>query len=323
MDLRQIRTFVTIADLGTISKAAEVLRIAQPALSRQIQNLEIELGLRLFDRVGNRLLLTGIGEQLLGECRDLLAHANAVRERARALRQEDSGVLKVAAAPGIIESVLVDFLHIYAKRYPNVQVKLVDIVGPRMLEMLEQGAIDLGQIVSREIQPDDPRFGSRLVGSLDILAACHPKLTLGISGAVDVAQLVPYPLLLHDADYTLRRAFEAACRLAGVKPNVQFEARDPRTLMALAEADHGVAIITSALRARDYALQISTVTFRGKALREPVTILWNRRRPRPRYAADFCDMLAEYVKQIFPITRPTTLKFRTAAKPAKPRTTRR
>jgi DNA-binding transcriptional LysR family regulator len=81
MDLRQIRTFVTIADVGTISKAANVLRIARPALSRQIQNREHELGLRLFDRVGNRLLLTGIGEQLLGECRDLLAHANAVRER--------------------------------------------------------------------------------------------------------------------------------------------------------------------------------------------------------------------------------------------------
>ncbi|MGA8291006.1 MAG: LysR family transcriptional regulator, partial [Rhodoplanes sp.] len=105
MDLRQARTFVTVAELGTISRAAQHLRIAQPALSRQIQNLEQELGLKLFDRVGGRLLLTGQGELLLGDCRDLLAHASAVRERAQSLRHEDSGVLKVAAAPGNIESV--------------------------------------------------------------------------------------------------------------------------------------------------------------------------------------------------------------------------
>jgi DNA-binding transcriptional LysR family regulator len=215
----------------------------------------------------------------------------------------------------------VNFLHLYAKRYPNVQVKLIDIVGPKMLEMLEQGAIDLGQMVSRGILPDDPRFGSHLVGSLDILAASHPKLALGPPGIVEVGQLAPYPLLLHEADYTLRRAFEAACRLAGVNPNVQFEARDPRTLLAMAEADHGVAIITSALRTRDYAVHISTVTYRGKALREPVTILWNRRRPRPRYAAAFCEMLAEYVRQIFPVTRPTGLKSSYATKSRKLRAT--
>src|SRR5262249_23562224 len=65
MHLRQARTFVTVAELGTVSKAALCLRIAQPALSRQIMDLERELGLRLFDRVGRRLLLTGEGEQLL------------------------------------------------------------------------------------------------------------------------------------------------------------------------------------------------------------------------------------------------------------------
>src|SRR5215475_11558936 len=69
MDLRHARTFVTVAELGTVSKAALRLRVAQPALSRQIGKLEQELGLKLFDRVGGRLLLTGEGEQLLSDCR--------------------------------------------------------------------------------------------------------------------------------------------------------------------------------------------------------------------------------------------------------------
>src|SRR5882757_9925691 len=67
MDLRHLRTFVTVAELGTVSKAALYLHIAQPALSRQISDLERELGLTLFDRVGRRLFLTGVGEQLLGK----------------------------------------------------------------------------------------------------------------------------------------------------------------------------------------------------------------------------------------------------------------
>jgi DNA-binding transcriptional LysR family regulator len=99
MDLRHVRTFVTVAELGTVSKAALHLRIAQPALSRQISDLEKELGLKLFDRVGRRLLLTGEGEQLLRDCRGLLNYATGVSERAQDLRRGDVGVLKVAATP--------------------------------------------------------------------------------------------------------------------------------------------------------------------------------------------------------------------------------
>src|ERR1700760_3518196 len=123
MHLRQARTFVTVAELGTVSKASLRLRIAQPALSRQIIDLEHELGLRLFDRVGRRLLLTGEGEQLLSACRVLLNSASAVVEQAALLRHGDTGVLKIAASPQLIESVLSQFLHRYAKRYPKVEVR--------------------------------------------------------------------------------------------------------------------------------------------------------------------------------------------------------
>src|ERR1700759_3665397 len=124
MDLRHARTFVTVAELGTVSKAAVLLRTAQPALSRQIIDLEREFGLRLFDRVGRRLLLTGEGEQLLAGCRLLLNCAGAVQEQAQLLRQGDTGVLKVAGSPQHIESVLSGFLPEYAKRYPMVEVRI-------------------------------------------------------------------------------------------------------------------------------------------------------------------------------------------------------
>src|SRR3954470_9167005 len=87
MDLRRMKTFVAVAELVTVTKAAVHLRIGQPALSRQISDLQQELGLRLFDRVGRRLILTAQGEQLLVDCRRVLTDLNSVRERADVLRR--------------------------------------------------------------------------------------------------------------------------------------------------------------------------------------------------------------------------------------------
>ena len=145
MDLRHIRTFVIVAELGTVSKAAQRLRVAQPALSRQISDLEQELGFRLFDRVGRRLALTSGGEQFLGDCRGLLNHADAVGERAQLLRRGDTGVLKLAASPQHIESVLSQFLHRYAQRFPNVELKIIEAAGRESLAMLERREIHLAQ----------------------------------------------------------------------------------------------------------------------------------------------------------------------------------
>jgi DNA-binding transcriptional LysR family regulator len=303
MDLRHVRTFVAVAELGTVSKAAQHLRIAQPALSRQIGDLEQELGLALFDRVGRRLLLTGEGEQLLGDCRALLNYATAVGERAQLLRRGDMGVLKVAASSQHIESVFSDFLHHYAQLYPNVEVRLIDAVGPEMLSMLERGDIHLGQSLVHAIQPDDQRFSSHPLGPVDMLAACRPSLGFDKGKTIEIRRLEPHPLLLMDPEFVVRRTFDAACRLAGLKPNIMLESRAPHTLLALAEAGHGVAIIPSALQTRRYKLRIVTVTYRGRPLREPLTILWNKRRPLPPYATAFCRMLAKHVREVFPITR--------------------
>ena len=308
MDLRHARTFVTVAELGTVSKAALHLHIAQPALSRQISDLEQELGFKLFDRVGRRLLLTGEGEQLLSDCRGLLNYATAVGERAQLLRRGDTGVLKVAASPQHIESVFSQFLHRYGQRYPNVQVKVSEGTGIEILAMLERGEIHLGQSLVHAVQPDDRRFGSYPLAPVELLAACHPSLTLGNRGAIEVGRLAPYPLLLLDGGFAVRRAFDAACRLAGLKQNILLESRAPHTLLALAEAGHGVAIIPSALRTHRYVLRIVGVTYRGKSLREPLAIFWEKRRPLPPYATAFCEMLAEYVREVFPITRPSEPK---------------
>ena len=305
MDLRHARTFVAIADLGTVSKAALRLHIAQPALSRQVTALEQELGLKLFDRVGRRLVLTSEGEQLLDDCRGLLNFVSAIGERAQLLQRGDAGVLKVGASPQHIESVLSTFLHLYARRYPNVQVKLIEAAGLDTMKMLERGEIHLGQNLADIVNPDDERYDSLSLQHVDLLAACQPSVPLSSTRTIEIGKLAPYPLLLLDPSFVVRKSFDAACRLANLKPNIFLESHTPHTLLALAEAGHGVAIIPSQLRIRYHKLRIVGVTYRGKPLRQGMLILWDKRRPRPGYATAYCEMLAKHVREIFPITRPS------------------
>src|SRR5215468_10924956 len=96
MDLKHVRTFVIVAEQGSVSKAALRLHLTQPALSRQLRDFQRDLGLNLFDRVGRRLVLTSDGEQLLTHCRGLLNYAETLSQRAQTLLRGDAGVLKVA-----------------------------------------------------------------------------------------------------------------------------------------------------------------------------------------------------------------------------------
>ena len=304
MDLRHLRTFVTVAEQGTVSKASLRLQIVQPALSRQIKELEEELGLRLFDRVRRRLVLTGDGEQLLGYCRSVLGAVGSFSEEAQRLRRADTGILKVAATPQMMEGVLSAFLHRYAERRPNVKIKLTEAVGPSLLAMLECGDVHVSIGLIRTIQAENHPFESFLLPPIEFLAAGHISLQLGAAGEIDIAKLAPYPLLLLDSSFVLRNTFEAACRLAGFKPNIFIESRSPQGLLAFAEAGHGVAIVPSVLPTHRYSLRIVRITHQRRLLREPLGVLWDKRRALPPYAKDFCESLAAHMREVPPISQP-------------------
>jgi DNA-binding transcriptional LysR family regulator len=275
--------------------------VAQPALSRQIASLEDEFSLKLFDRVGRRLVLTSAGEQLLGDCRGVLTYARALGEQAQVLRRGDSGVLHVAASPHLIEGIFPAFLGHFNRRYPQVHVRLIDEVGTDAIAMLERGEIHLAQSAVRLVGPGEHRFESHPLAPMEMRAACHPKTRLGKNGVVEVAQLASYPLLQPTLDFVMRRSFDAACRIAGFTPNNVLECRAPHGLLAMAEAGHGVAIIPSALRTHRYRVRVLRVTHRGKPVSEPLNVISDKRRPLPAYARVFCEMLGEHVRKAFPL----------------------
>jgi DNA-binding transcriptional LysR family regulator len=294
MIFKYLRTFVTIVEQGSVSKAALHLRIAQPALSRHIIELERELGLKLFDRVGRRLLLTGEGAQLLGNCRSLLGYVSSLGEQARQLRSGDRGGLTVAASPGQIETVLSSFLHRYAQRYPKVEVKLIEAVGDKTLDMLDRGEIQIGITTVQAEQIEERGFGCYAGPPLQLLAAWHPKSRLDYGAAIEIGRLAAHPLLLLDSGFFARKTF---------KPIILIESQAPHTLLALAEAGHGVAILPSVVRMHRYKLRTSRITYERNPLLIPLVITWDKRRALPRFAQDFCELLAAHMRKISPHSR--------------------
>jgi DNA-binding transcriptional LysR family regulator len=304
MDLRHLRTFITVVEQGTVSRASQQLHVAQPALSRQINDLEAEFGVKLFDRVRRRLVLTGDGEQLLEHCRTVLGAADGLRERTLLLQRGDSGILRVAATPQTIDGVFSTFLPRFAERCPKVQIKLIEAVGADLVSMLERSQVHLTVGTIQPSQADSPFIESFPLSPLEFLAASQKLLEGGTTGDIDIGRLAAYPLLLLDSSFYVRKTFDAACRLAGVKTNLFIESRAPHTLLALAEAGQGVAIVPSVLPTNRYRLRVARITHRRRPLRETFAVLRDKRRVLPPYAKDFCESLAAHMREVLPISQP-------------------
>jgi len=255
MDLRQLRTFVTIAEQGTVSRASAELRVAQPALSRQLQDLEGELGIKLFDRIRRRLVLTNEGKLLLADCRGALNAVSFIRERAQLLRRPDAGVLNVAATPQTIDGVLSGFLARYQKERPNVHVTLIEAVGAELMATLHRGEAHLLITTAGAIETSDRAVETIWLPSLEFVAASGLGTELAPSRRMDIRRLGSRPLLLLNRSFAVRQAFDATCRIAEFKPNIRFESRTPHTLFGACGGGSGHS--RRALRPANPSIQVA------------------------------------------------------------------
>lgn len=167
--------------------------------------------------------------------------------------------------------------------------------------MLERGEVHLAASVINVINLDTQRFASHLLPHFYIMAAGAVSL-LGLAGVdtIDIGQLVKHPLLLPKPSFATRILFDAACRLAGVRPSIFVESVSSHALLALAEARHGIAIVPSIMRPECRPLKVLRVTHRREPLRIAPAVLWDKRRTLPRYAEGFSDLLTAHVLEAFP-----------------------
>jgi LysR family cyn operon transcriptional activator len=295
MNLRHLQTFVGVADAGGLRRAASRINLSQPAISRQLHALEAELGVRLFDLIGRRVQLTSAGEDLLQRCRRLLVDAEAIGERARALKSGQTGMLRVGAMPQLIESLMVPFLKQYRRRHPGVEVRLTEDAGLRLPMRLERGDVHLATIPEA-----DERFDSRPLFPIYVLAVMTPGHRLKRRAVIDVVDVAGEPLLLLTRAFASREWFHSACQAARIRPNIVFESAAPQTLVSLAAAGDGIAVVPQAVLLSHARVRAVPLVYRGLPIGKWQTIAWNPQRFLAPYAHDFVGELVTYTRANYP-----------------------
>jgi DNA-binding transcriptional LysR family regulator len=141
MELRHLRYFVAVASHGSFNRAAEILHLTQPALSRQVKDLEEELGIPLLVRGTNNVKLTEAGELFYEEARDVLARADEAVRRVRGGIQ--NGILRVGYAPSVTSGIMSSALEKFQATAPGVRIELADLSSREINELANEGRIDL------------------------------------------------------------------------------------------------------------------------------------------------------------------------------------
>ena len=295
MDLRNLRTFVAIVDAGGVHRAAPRLHLTQPAISRRIRALEAELGVPLFDRVGRRVHLTSEGDDLLRRSRALLSEANSLLERAAALKKGESGILRVGATPMVLENTLAPFLSQYRRRHPGIEIQLLEDGGGRLPSRIASGDIQLALTATV-----DERFRHRPLYPTYGLAVMSIKHRLSRPRTIEVGELADEPLLLLHRTFASREWVDTACNAAHIRPRIVLESGAPHTIIALAGAGHGIAVIPSTVRVPRMNVRGVPLTQDGGAIGRWLTVSWDAHRFLAPFAEQFIQKLAAYCERMHP-----------------------
>ncbi len=295
MELRHLRSFVAVAELGHFSRAAERLHLSQPALSRQIHDLEDELGVSLFDRTGRRVQLTSEGQDLLGRSRGLVIDAESLVERAGTLKGGQTGILRVGATSMTLESFLAGFLPRYRRRLPDVAVSLVEDGGAALLDRVERGELHLALTFPRH-----PGLRSQVLFPVRLLAVVARSQRLARKRAVDLSDLADERLLVLRPEFLSRQLLDATFQVAHIRPQVVLESAVAHALIALAQAGYGTAIVPSHLRVDRTRVTAVPILYDHESVGTWLAINWHPRRSLPPYGETFVKEIVPYASGSHP-----------------------
>ena len=249
MELRHLRTFLTVAEALSFNKAAEKLRIAQPALSRQVQDLEEEIGVDLLKRSSRGVTLTAEGKLFLEEARDVLRRADESVKKVQALARGEYGELHVGYAPTPTVEILPPALAAFQKAVPDVKVLLHDMSSDEILDGLRNGGLQLAVTAwpAAEYHPDLEFESLKTYPVCAILPAGHPLARLKI---IPLEKVMAEPIITlnrknyPDAHIMLEKFF----RSLGVKPRIALECDSGSSIITAIESGRGIALFSPVLK---------------------------------------------------------------------------
>lgn len=236
MNLRQIETFAAVMKCGTTARAAEVLGITQPAVSRSVVELERSVGFPLFARIRNRLVATPEGRMLYEEVKVTFQGLDSIKATAARIRDHGSGEIRVVSAG---HSVIPKAVAIFRKRHPNVRITLHILPSREVRSLIASGRFDVG------LAPDLIETAGIVHHSFisrDALCALPPGHELASRKSISPRDLDGVPFIAYLPEDRFRHRIDAILRTAGAAPRIVVETAFAPTALALVAAGVGVTL---------------------------------------------------------------------------------
>ncbi|HEY2021149.1 LysR family transcriptional regulator [Paraburkholderia sp.] len=257
IDVKPLRYFVTLAETRHFGRAAARLNLSQPPLSRQLAALEANLGVTLIERSPRSVTLTAAGERFYADAKAILAAVEQAVSNARAAAHGDAGKLAIGFTMCSAYSVVPGYARAFGAVYPEVELKLREVVSNDLTEQLLAGHIDAAIMFPAVT---DKALATRTVLSEPLCVALsrgHPRAR---ARRLKIAQLAGEPFVLASEQVapSLRATIIEHCRVGGFEPDIRFEVQLQQTVLSLVDEGVGVALVPSSMR----KAQLAGVVFR-------------------------------------------------------------
>ena len=242
MELRHLKYFVAVAKTLNFSEAARQLFITQGTLSQQIQQMEGEMGIRLFDRTKHSVILTEEGEELFPLAIKTLSAAEDCNDRMRDLKGTLTGTLRIGTTSSFT-SLLTDTVRKFIRDYPNVHLKIQSETATEIIEKLRAGKLDLALSFKPSMAYDELESEPLFMNSLSaVMCKGHP---LSSHKYLTMEDLESHRIVLPGKEMQARRAFDRYLGLDTRKLNVTVEVNDPNLIMDIVQSTSLISVVSS------------------------------------------------------------------------------
>lgn len=245
MNLKQLATFVRVAELGSFSKAAMVLHVAQPALSRQVRALETELHETLLLRNGRGVQLTDAGRRLLEHSVSILQLVSRAREDIDAQRSQPSGHIVIGLPPSISRQLTVPLVEAFKRQLPRARLALVEGLSTHLAEWIASGRVDIGLVHNPQRQGSIETTPILEEDLCLVTRVPDGRRTRRAPTAVRTDDLSKYRLIVPERSHVIRNLLETQAALSGIKLDIAWEVSSIPAIIDLVCAGHGHAVLTA------------------------------------------------------------------------------
>ena len=300
MDLKQLEYFRHVAELGSFTRAASFLSVVQPALSRQVRQLEVELGQNLFERNGRGVVLTDAGARLLEHTRGILTQVGRARQELEDQRNGDSGHFALGLPPSLGSSVTVPLVKAFARTLPNARLATVEGLSAYILEWLSVGRVDCALVYNAtasatvDLLPllDDQLYLMAPLAASPAAGAGAPRESITLSALAD------YPLIIPSRPHALRMSVENALASVDRKIRVAHEIECIPAVIDLVRQGHGFGVLPmNAVKSTQWAKEVRALPIGSPPLTTSLSIATSAQRPRSPLMRKAIDVIREIVRQ--------------------------